>query len=54
MVNLGDAAGILFRIHPEYFVVAVGPASVVVKFPAADPRQRGMADALGFYKRLLR
>ena len=54
MVNLGDAAGILFRVRPEYSVVAVGPASVVVKFPAADPRQRGMADALGFYKRLLR
>jgi hypothetical protein len=54
MASLGDAAGIFFRVHPEYSKGAVGPASVVVKFPAADPGQRGMADALGFYKRHLR
>jgi hypothetical protein len=54
MGSLGDAARILFRVHPEYSVGAVGSASVVVKFPAAYPEQQGMADALGFYMRHLR
>ena len=52
--TLGDAAGLLgelFRVQPVYSPGTTGPASVIVKFPASDLSQRGIADALGFYKR---
>lgn len=53
-VSLGDAAGLLGELHRvslAYPDGASGPASVVVKLPITDPQQRGVADALGFYKR---
>ena len=52
--SFGDAAGLLgtlYRVRPEYDGDVDGPASLVVKFPVDDPGQRGVADALGFYKR---
>ncbi len=53
-VSLGQAAGLLgelYRLSPTYSADATGPASLVVKLPSTDPQQRGVADALGFYKR---
>lgn len=53
-VSLGDAAGLLgelFRVELQFSDSATGPQSVVIKFPASDPQQRGVADALGFYTR---
>ncbi len=53
-VSLGDAAGLLgelYRVTITYSAGAAGPSSLVIKLPSTDPQQRGVADALGFYKR---
>ena len=54
VVSFGDAAGLLGELQRVHLTASDGadaPATFVVKFPISDPAQRGVADALGFYKR---